>query len=191
MKRPQDHLWLNLISCFLIPGYTLLFAGSVQWFSSNFSVLAVTGADYYRGFVCWGLLTGSYFLVMLNRLAGILPHPAVRLWVRLLTGLAMLALLCAITIPYLPSHSPRYAALHVLLAALSCVLLMLDLLIILLSLYQADPLRWKIPLGRWLLITVISALLFCIPVMVSTALEVFFVISVTLLVRDMWLRKVK
>ena len=33
MKKKQ-HIWLNLVSCFLIPCYTLLFAGSIQWFST-------------------------------------------------------------------------------------------------------------------------------------------------------------
>ena len=55
----KDHFWLNLISRFLIPGYTLLFAGSKAWFRSNFSVIAVMGEDHYRGFVYWGILGGG------------------------------------------------------------------------------------------------------------------------------------
>ena len=43
--------WLDLFACFLIPAYTLLFAGSVEWFGTNFSVIAVTGEDHYWGFV--------------------------------------------------------------------------------------------------------------------------------------------
>ena len=51
-KTPRDgHFWLDFTACFLIPCYTLLFAGSVQWFGTNFSVIAVTGADHYRGFI--------------------------------------------------------------------------------------------------------------------------------------------
>ena len=38
--------WLDLFACFLIPAYTLLFAGSVEWFGTNFSVIAVTGKDH-------------------------------------------------------------------------------------------------------------------------------------------------
>ena len=34
---------IDLTACFLIPAYTLLFAGSRQWFSTNFSVIAVMG----------------------------------------------------------------------------------------------------------------------------------------------------
>ena len=58
MRRPKrrEHWGLDLFACLLIPAYTLLFAGSVEWFSTNFSVLAVTGPDHYRGFIYWGIL---------------------------------------------------------------------------------------------------------------------------------------
>ena len=179
---------MDLTACFLIPGYTLLFAGSIQWFSTNFSVIAVTGADHYRGFVCWGLLAGGYFLVMLTRLAGQLSRPGTRLSALLLTTAAVLCLGYALLIPYLPAYFPRYAALHVLLAALACVLVMGELLVILLALRREDRERWRRPLGAWVGIVAGSALLFAVPGMVSTALEVFFTISATLLVRDIWLR---
>lgn len=188
MKKKQRHLGLDLVSCFLIPGYTLLFAGSIQWFSTNFSVIAVTGADHYRGFIYWGLLAGSYFLVMLIRLAWRLPAWPARAGVLLLAVGAVLSLGYAIAIPYLPAYFPRYAALHVALAALACVLLMAALLLCLLVFRRKDRRRWNPPLWGWLAIVGISALLFGIPQMVSTALEVFFTISATLLVRDLWLR---
>lgn len=187
MKKNR-HFLLDLVSCFLIPGYTLLFAGSIQWFSTNFSVIAVTGADHYRGFVYWGLLAGSYFLVMLIRLAWRLPQWPSRVGVLFLTVGAILSLGYAIAIPYLPAYFPKYAALHVLLAALACVLLMAALLLCLLTFRRVDRRRWTPPLWAWLAIVGISALLFLIPQMVSTALEVFFTISATLLARDLWLR---
>ncbi len=186
--KKRRHLCLDLISCFLIPCYTLLFAGSIQWFSTNFSVIAVTGADHYRGFVYWGILAGSYFLVMLIRLVLILPSLPVRLGVLGMTAGAILCLGYAIAIPYLPAYFPRYAALHVLLAALACVLLMAALLVILLSLRRGDRDRWQKPLWAWLAIVGLCAVIFLIPRMVSTALEVFFTISATLLTRDIWLR---
>ena len=36
----RSGLLLDLFACFLIPAYTLLFAGSRAWFSTNFSVIA-------------------------------------------------------------------------------------------------------------------------------------------------------
>lgn len=187
MSKKPSHFWLDFFACFLIPAYTLLFAGSVQWFGTNFSVIAVTGPDHYRGFVYWGILAGSYFFVMLSRLAFLLPRRWERTLVRLLTVCAVLSLAYAVAIPYLPAYFPKYAALHVLLAAGACVLLMLALLVILLALRRTDPPRWRRPLRGWGLIVAGSALLFLIPMMVSTALEVFFTISAALLIRRAWL----
>ena len=161
MTNKPSHLWLDLFACFLIPAYTLLFAGSTAWFGTNFSVIAVLGPDHYRGFIYWGVLAGGYFLVMLNALAAVLPGWRAGLAVRLLAAAACLCLAYALAIPYLPEYFPKYAALHVLLAASACVLLML--------------------------ITLGCGALFLIPRMVSTALEVFFTISAALLARRMWL----
>ena len=187
MFKKTGHFWLDFFACFLIPAYTLLFAGSVKWFGTNFSVIAVTGPDHYRGFVYWGVLAGGYFFVVLNRLAFSLPGRGSRAAARLLAVCAVLSLAYAVAIPYLPKYFPRYAALHVLLAALACVLLMLALLVILLSLRRQDKARWTRPLFAWGLIVAGCAVLFLIPRMVSTALEVFFTVSAALLARRIWL----
>ena len=188
MSKKPSHFWLDFFACFLIPAYTLLFAGSVRWFGTNFSVIAVTGPDHYRGFVWWGVLAGSYFFVMLSKLAFVLPRRGTRVGVRLLTVCAVLSLAYAVAIPYLPEYFPKYAALHVLLAAGACVLLMLALLVILLALRRRDGARWNSSLQAWGLIVLACAILFFIPMMVSTALEVFFTISAALLARRIWLR---
>ena len=187
MRKMPGHFWLDFFTCFLIPAYTLLFAGSVEWFGTNFSVIAVTGPDHYRGFVYWGVLAGGFFFVILSRLAFALPRRSARVLVRLLTVCAVLSLAYAVAIPYLPEYFPKYAALHVLLAAGACVLLMLALLAVLLALRPADPARWKKPLRAWGAIVAGSALLFLIPRMVSTALEVFFTVSTALMDKKIWL----
>ena len=189
MGRRNGHFWLDLFACFLIPAYTLLFAGSVEWFGSNFSVLAVTGPGHYRGFLYWGLLAGGYFFVMLHKLAFALPSRRAGRGVRLITLCSLLSLCYAMAIPYLPACFPKYAALHVLLAAGSSVLLMLALLCVILSLYRRDRARWRGGLLGWWLITGGCGLLFLIPRMVTTALEVFFTISAALLTRWLWLRR--
>ena len=127
MSKKPGHFWLDFFACFLIPAYTLLFAGSVEWFGTNFSVIAVTGPDHYRGFIYWGVLAGGYFFVMLSRMAFRLPGRWMRWLVRLLAVCAVLSLAYALAIPYLPRYFPKYAALHVVLAAGACVLLMVDL----------------------------------------------------------------
>lgn len=185
--RRRCGFWLDLFACFLIPAYTLLFAGSVEWLGTNFSVIAVTGKDHYWGFVYWGALAGGYFAVMLTKLALILP----RLWQRsavcLLALLACLALGYALAIPYLPDDFPGFASLHVVLAAGACVLLMLALLLVLLSLYRDSPENYRLLLVRWGLIVGGSGLLFLLAGMVSSALEVFFTITAALLTRRIWL----
>lgn len=185
--RRRRGFWLDLFASFLIPAYTLLFAGSVEWLGTNFSVIAVTGKDHYWGFVYWGALAGGYFAVMLTKLALILP----RLWQRsavcLLALLACLALGYALAIPYLPDDFPGFASLHVVLAAGACVLLMLALLLVLLSLYRDSPENYRLLLVRWGLIVGGSGLLFLLAGMVSSALEVFFTITAALLTRRIWL----
>lgn len=187
MVKKSGHFWLDFFSCFLIPAYTLLFAGSMHWFGTNFSVIAVAGPDHYRGFIYWGLLAGGYFFVMLNALASALHDRRAGRTVRLLTAAAVLALAYALAIPYLPKYFPKYAILHVVLAAVASVLLMLALLMILLTLRRRDRDCWTRPLREWELIVVCCVLLFLIPQMVSTALEVFFTISAALLTRRIWL----
>lgn len=73
-KTDWPRLLADVTACFLIPAYTLLFAGSMAWFRTNFSVLAVTGKDYYRGFVLWGILAATYFFTILLALARTLPQ---------------------------------------------------------------------------------------------------------------------
>ena len=186
MKK-DGHFCLDFFACFLIPAYTLLFAGSVEWFGTNFSVIAVTGADHYRGFIYWGILAGGYFFVLLNKLAFVLPMFRARLCVRLLAVCAVLSLAYALAIPYLPQYFPKYAALHVLLAAGACVLLMLALLLVILVMRRQNPERWAGILRLYWLTATGCAVLFLIPMMVSTALEVFFTISAALLARKAWL----
>lgn len=60
----RKHFLVDFFACFLIPAYTLLFAGSMEWFSTNFSVIAVTGEDHFRGFFLWGadLVVSSWMM---------------------------------------------------------------------------------------------------------------------------------
>ena len=179
--------FLDFFACFLIPAYTLLFAGSVRWFGTNFSVIAVTGPDHYRGFIYWGILAGGYFFVMLNKLAFTLPARWMRLLARLLAVCGVLSLAYARYIPYLPAYFPKYAALHVVLAAGACVLLMVDLQFIILVHRRQNLERWAGAMRFCWLMVAGCAVLFLVPMMVSTALEVFFTISAALLARKVWL----
>ena len=74
-----------------------------------------------------------------------------------------------------------------LLALALAGVLMLALLAALLALYRRRPDRYVPLLRAWLIIVGICGVLFLIPRMVSSALEVFFTVSAALLVRKTWL----
>lgn len=186
-KRQQGSFWLDFFACFFIPAYTLLFAGSVEWFGTNFSVLAVAGQDHYRGFFLWGVLAGGYFLVMLLHIGLTLPRRQDRLVVWGLTVAGVACLGYALVIPYLPDDSPKYAQLHVLLAFAACVLLMAALLWVILYARRVDGVAYAPLLWAWGGIAAGCGVLFLLAGMVSSALEVFFTISATLLTRKLWL----
>lgn len=185
--RHQGGFLLNLFSCFLIPAYTLLFAGSITWFDTNFSVLAVTGQDHYRGFFLWGLLSGLFFLVLMLRIIHRLPGFWGKLPLYLLTWLAVDALGYALMIPYLPENWPAYAELHVALAGGACVLMMVTMLLVLMRYLSLDKAKWTGCMLAWMGIVAGSAIIFVIGGMVTSALEVFFTITTTLLLRKMFL----
>lgn len=186
-KRLQGGFLLNLFTCFLLPAYTLLFAGSITWFGTNFSVIAVTGEDHYRGFFLWGLLAGAVFLVLLVRIIHSLPGKWGKLPLYGTTWMAVSSLIYTLLIPYLPKTFPAYADLHVALAMAACVWLMLTALIILVWRCKLDWSRWRGCLLGWGLIVAGSGLLFAMAGMVSSALEIFFTLSAALLLRKMFL----
>ena len=180
-RRHNGHLLLNLYTFVLLPTYTLSFAGSSDWFRSNFSILAVVSPEDYRKFVFWGACSMGYFYVLLARLALRVPHPWARRSVFLLALTACVSLGYAMLIPYLPDQIPGWAKLHVVLAAGSCVVLLAAVLILLL--YWR---KWNL-LKIWLALNLCYGILFLSAGMVTSALEVFFTLSAALLLRSLWL----
>lgn len=176
---------LDLYACFLIPAYTLLFAGGERWLDTNFSVLAVLGVGQFWGFVLWGVLLAAYFLVMLILICRTLERRRV---VVAIAVLACLALGGAMLLPYIPERFPAAAEWHVVLAFSACVMLMLALLLILLR-CRRESAACRELIWSWLAIAVFSGGLLVAAGKVSSALEVWFVITTTLLVRALWLRR--
>lgn len=187
--KQRENLLLDFWACFLLPGYTLLFAGSVKWFSTNFSVLAVTGADHYRGFLVWGVLAGVYFLVLLGRLAATLTQTWQRRGGYLLLGAAAVCLGLGLPLPYLPARYPEVARLHTLLIFSACVWMMGALLWLLLSFRRDQGRSYDRLLLAWGAIVLVCGVLFALSGIISTALEVFFTLSAAQLVRRMWMRR--
>lgn len=176
--------FISLLSL-LLSVYTVLFAGSVEWFGTNFSVLAVTGANHYRGFFIWGLLAACYYLLVLGGISRTLSSPHAQLLICALCLMGCGALGASLAIPYLPENFPRYADLHVVLAFSACVFLMAALLTAILSCGGT----YRRLLGVWWGIIGISTLLFVWVGIVSTALEVFFTLSTVWLTRRLYLHR--
>ena len=168
---------LHFTALFVIPIYTVLFAGKSEWFTTNFSVLG-TIADRRLAFFIWGVLVGVFFHVAVRRL---IPRVGGGTWEWFIKNFALLMLAFAVTTPYLPDETPFKAFLHVIFAAISGVLLLILLLDLMIRYYRMSPrnaLPYLVAVG---VISVVSMILLVLVGIVSSALEVFMTVSVTLL----------
>ena len=173
---------LDLFACFLIPLYTLLFTHDTRWFTTNFSVIAAA-RDQRHGFFLGGMLVGVYLLCDLLPVMAALPRP---LWPRLCLLGGFLLLLSAVVLPYTPDELPKIADLHVICAFTASCLLVLSLFLLLLQKARQDRQRYW-DCMKWLGVTVLlSLVLFAMVGIISSALEIFFVLSTTLLARRLW-----
>ena len=173
---------LDLFACFLIPLYTLLFTHDTRWFTTNFSVIAAA-RDHRHAFLLWGMLVGVYLLCVLLPVMAALPRP---LWPRLCLLGGFLLLLSAVVLPYTPDELPKIADLHVICAFTASCLLVLSLFLLLLQKARQDRQRYW-DCMKWLGVTVLlSLVLFAMVGIISSALEIFFVLSTTLLARRLW-----
>lgn len=173
---------LDLFACFLIPLYTLLFTHDTRWFTTNFSVIAAA-RDQRHGFFLWGMLVEVYLLCVLLPVMAALPRP---LWPRLCLLGGFLLLLSAVVLPYTPDELPKIADLHVICAFTASCLLVLSLFLLLLQKARQDRQRYW-DCMKWLGVTVLlSLVLFAMVGIISSALEIFFVLSTTLLARRLW-----
>ena len=169
----------DLFACFLIPLYTLLFTHDTRWFTTNFSVIAAA-RDQRHGFFLWGML---YLLCVLLPVMAALPRP---LWPRLCLLGGFLLLLSAVVLPYTPDELPKIADQHVICAFTASCLLVLSLFLLLLQKARQDRQRYW-DCMKWLGVTVLlSLVLFAMVGIISSALEIFFVLSTTLLARRLW-----
>lgn len=173
---------LDLFACFLIPLYTLLFTHDTRWFTTNFSVIAAA-RDQRHGFFLWGMLVVVYLLCVLLPVMAALPRP---LWPRLCLLGGFLLLLSAVVLPYTPDELPKIADLHVICAFTASCLLVLSLFLLLLQKARQNRQRYW-DCMKWLGVTVLlSLVLFAMVGIISSALEIFFVLSTTLLARRLW-----
>ncbi len=176
---------LTLTAYVVIPIYTLLFISGTDWFSTNLSVIGNWPARQ-TAFFFLGLIIGLYYHQVLSRLLTLLPRHR---WESFLLHLAFTLLLCGVTTPYLPEEVPLQSFLHVIFAFLAAVLLTLCLYLTLwqLSLLSGRNRRRLKPYRISLMaITAVSILLLFTVGIVSSALEVIFILSTTFLTQKLY-----
>ena len=166
----------------MIPVYTLLFVAGSDWFTTNFSVLGnIAGRN--EAFVLWGLMVGIYFFVCLRKIFRRMPEKPAGTW---LVPLALVLLDFAVTTPYLPEMFPLKAYLHIVFAFLAAACLILCVFLTVLKLYQRDPMEYRPYLWGIGIIVAVSAFLFILAGIVSSALEIFFTVSMTWMVYGLY-----
>ena len=176
---------LSWIAYGVIPIYTLLFVRGTNWFTSNLSVIG-SRPTRRTAFFFLGAIIGIYYYDVLKKLLIYLPR---HIWENRLLSAALFLLLLAVTIPYLPDSVPLQAFLHVAFAFLASILLALCLFVVLWRLSALSPsarhfLRpYRISMVG---ITIISAVLLAMAGIISSALEIFFIIATTILVQKLY-----
>lgn len=141
---------LELFACLIIPISTLLMPGTSRWLESNFSVIG-NCSPRQPFFVLWGLSTGIFFYVLLNRLTAqtaALTHGPVysikspqpvkflhsakspKTIFRLLPDISIFLLVLSVFLPYLPESRPVLSVLHTLCAFSASVGLFADLVLL-------------------------------------------------------------
>ncbi len=162
-----------VIALCLIPISTILFAGSENWFSTNFSVLGnMVGRQ--GNLVTWGVLVGGYFFWTLRQI--ILQIPSAVRWAWMIP-FDLLLLFLAVTTPYLPDQLPFQAYLHFIFAFFSAIILIIILIVICCYLYGADKRNFRLFLWELGGIIAVSFCLLLHAGFVTSALEIFFTIS--------------
>lgn len=175
---------LTITAYFIIPVYTILFAWGTDWFTLNFSVLGNL-ATRKNAFLLWGLLVGAYFYYVLKHIIRRLPRNQKE---KALSTAALVLLALAVTTPYLPEARPFKAFLHVAFAFTASILLLLCIYMVVWKLYCINQNVYRSYLTGLNIITVLSAALLFLAGIVSSALEIFFTLSCTVLLQKLYRR---
>lgn len=170
---------LSLIGYGIIPVFTVLFAYNSDLFTSNFSVISQI-SNRRVALLIWGVLIGFYFYYLLKKILLTIPNNHNEKCLITISGLFLLA---ALYTPYAPDQYPFQAALHVLLACTAALLFVICLYMIILKLYYRKRVLYRPYTIALLAITAISIILIFSTGIISSALEIFFVISSSVFLR--------
>lgn len=181
ISRTVSEYIFDLTAYFFIPASTILFVKGNNWFTTNFSVLG-SRVDQKNAFTLWGLLVGIYFFCILHDISRKIT-PSLR--GTSLISISLLLLVCAIITPYLPAVFPLPSLFHVFSAFFAAVCLAVFLVLLLWQLCRIFP-RQLAPYPAILfLIILFSGLLLAVVGIISSALEIFFTLSITVFCRKL------
>ncbi|WP_143321589.1 hypothetical protein [Clostridium sp. HBUAS56010] len=176
-------MFLSTITAyFIIPVYTILFAWGTNWFTMNFSVLGNLPSRK-NFFLLWGIIVGAYFYYILKQIIFILPRNKKE---KALSLLSIFFLAFGVLTPYLPDSQPFSSVLHVMLSFMASISLLICLYMIMWKLYCMNKTAYRSYLICLSGITVLSAFLLILSGIVSTALEIFFVLSCNMLLHKLY-----
>lgn len=176
--------FLTIIAYIIIPVDTILFAWGTNWFTLNFSILGSL-ADRKNLFLLWGIIVGAYFYYVLRCIIRTLPRNKKE---TVFTTSALLLLALAVTVPYLPDTQPFHAVLHVFLSFAASISLLISLYLVTWKLYCMNQLVYRPYFMSLLVITVVCVILFFLTGIVSSALEIFFILSSTFLLHKLYIK---
>jgi hypothetical protein len=173
---------LNIMAYGVIPIFTFLFVRGTDLFTTNFSVIGNTETGKFA-FILWGIIIGFYFYYVLRKMIACLPRNKGEIAV---STSALVLLAFAMIMPYLPDLKPLKSFLHVLFSFLASVLLLISLYMIIWKLYCMNRQVYKSFLTGLNTITLLSVSLLFLAGIVSSALEIFFIVSCTVLIRKLY-----
>lgn len=175
-------LLISITAYVIIPLYTLLFAWGTNWFATNFSVLGnISGRK--NPFLLWGIIVGAYFYCVLKQIIFILPRNEKE---KAFSIAALLFLTLGVLTPYLPESQPLQSVLHVVLSFMASFSLLICLFMVIWKLYCMNHGDYRLYLMCMIGITMISAVLLMVTGIVSTALEIFFILSCSALLQRLY-----
>ncbi|MFR3728170.1 hypothetical protein [Lacrimispora sp.] len=175
-------LLITITAYVIIPLYTILFAWGTDWFSLNFSVLGNISSRKNL-FLIWGIIVGTYFYYVLKQIISRLPRNEKE---KAISNSALLFLALGVLTPYLPNSQPFRSVLHVVLSFMASVSLLICLSMIIWKLYCMNHIAYRLYLLGLAGITVLSSLLLILTGIVSTALEIFFILSCAMLLQKLY-----
>ena len=178
----------NIMAYIVIPFFALYFSRDSHLLKENFSVLGNMSGRRIP-FLILGLVLSLYFYLALNRLISALyrlsPGNGREKDLRQLCKKAALFLEIGFLLPYAPKDLALFSFFHVIYSFAASLLLLFCLYRIVweAKLYISPWFcRYAVALN---LITLISALLYLLSGIISSAMEIFYIISCSILIRKL------